>query len=210
MARLFDTGQYCQGRSSSAIKTCCYPGRLLTGDKVRVFLPRHSFTGMLPSVPLLHVSSAGNNGIEVTCLDHQVRRMHPIIAAYIADFPEQCLVAYCMENRCLKCIVGHDSCGDMVNLAMHDRDSALGNLHLHSHGEMSNEQFKGELGLRAIYSPFWATLPHNNIFLCITPDILHQLHKGVFKDHIISWCSDIIGKEELDAHFKAMASYSGL
>ncbi|KAG1848102.1 hypothetical protein F4604DRAFT_1883932 [Suillus subluteus] len=148
--------------------------------------------------------SAGNNGIEITCPDRQVRRMHPIIAAYIADFPEQCLVTCCMENRCPKCR------GEMRNLAMCDQDSALENLHLHSRSEMSNEQFKGELGLQAIYSPSWATLPHNDIFLCITPNILHQLHKGVFKDHLISWCSNIIGKEELDTCFKAMASYSGL
>ncbi|KAG1887205.1 hypothetical protein F4604DRAFT_1877690 [Suillus subluteus] len=142
---------------------------------------------------------AGKDGVDVTCPDRQVRRMHPAVAAYVADFPEQCLVACCMENRCPKCVVGRNK-----------RESTLGYLCLHHDGEMSNEQFEGGLGLRAIYSPFWATLPHNDIFSCITPDILHQLHKGVFKDHLVSWCSDIIGEEELDACFKAMMSYSGL
>ncbi|KIK32995.1 hypothetical protein CY34DRAFT_27121 [Suillus luteus UH-Slu-Lm8-n1] len=122
--------------------------------------------------------SAGRDGVEITCSDQQVRQMHPIVAAYIADFPEQCLVACCMENHCPKCTVGRDN----------------------------DEIFESEQGLQAIYSPFWAILPHNDIFQCMTPDILHQLHKGVFKDHIVSWCMDIIGKDTLDAHFKAMSS----
>ncbi|KAG1778110.1 hypothetical protein EV702DRAFT_1179094 [Suillus placidus] len=143
---------------------------------------------------------AGVDGVDVACPDRQVRRMHPVVAAYVADFPEQCLVACCMENRCPKCVVGCTECGDMTRLEMRNQDSML----------MGNEQFEGELGLRAIYSPFWATLPHNDIFSCITPNILHQLHKGVFKDHIVSWCSNIIGEEELDAWFKEMTSYSGL
>ncbi|KAG1821369.1 hypothetical protein EV424DRAFT_1472331 [Suillus variegatus] len=154
--------------------------------------------------------SAGNDGIEVTCPDHKVRRMHPIVAAYVADFPEQYLVACCMENRCPKCTMGRNERGGMTKSGVHKQDSTLENLRLHQDGEMSNGQFEGELGLQAIYSPFWATLPHHDIFSCITPDILHQLHKGVFKDHLISWCSEIIGEEELDAHFKAMTLYSGL
>ncbi|KAG1845205.1 hypothetical protein F4604DRAFT_1884337 [Suillus subluteus] len=113
---------------------------------------------------------AGMDGVDVTCPDRQVRRMYPIVAAYIADFPEQCL-----------CVVGRHKHGDMRNL------------HLHHDGEMGNEQFEGELGLQAIYSPFWATLPHNDIFSCITPDILHQLHKGVFKDHICVFLGVIAG-----------------
>ncbi|KAG2028794.1 hypothetical protein BDR03DRAFT_1019341 [Suillus americanus] len=157
--------------------------------------------------PLVRV---GAEGVDVTCPDRQVRRLYPIVAAYIADFPEQCLVACCMENRCPKCVVGREERGDMKKSPMRDRDSTVENLRLHCDGEIGKDQFEGELGLRAIYSPFWATLPHNDIFSCITPDILHQLHKGVFKDHIVSWCADIIGEEELDARFKEMTSYSGL
>ncbi|KAG0691509.1 hypothetical protein DFH29DRAFT_986262 [Suillus ampliporus] len=147
------------------------------------------------SLVLEPLVSVGAEGVDVTCPDRQVRRLYPIVAAYIADFPEQCLVACWMENRCLKCVVGREERGDMKKSPMRDRDSTVENLCLHCD---------------VIYSPFWATLPHNDIFSCITPNILHQLHKGVFKDHIVSWCADIIGEEELDARFKEMTSYSGL
>ncbi|KAG1888006.1 uncharacterized protein F5891DRAFT_1132037 [Suillus fuscotomentosus] len=158
---------------------------------------------------LLHpLIAAGRDGVEMVCADSQIRRVHPILAAYVADFPEQCLVSCSKENRCPKCLVSANERGDGLTSVNCDPESMKDTLERRKLGQHPLE-FE-ENGLRAIYKPFWANLPHSNIFLAFTPDLLHQLHKGVFKDHLVKWCVDIVGEEEMDARFKAMPDYPGL
>ena len=151
---------------------------------------------------------AGTEGVEMVCADGWIRRVFIILAAYVADFPEQCLVGCCMENRCPRCTVDSKERGSPHEVPFRDQKQTLELLTKHQQGR--DPPLYEKLGIRAVYKPFWANLPHCDIFSCFTSDLLHQLHKGIFKDHLVQWCTQILGEKELDKRYKAMNGYPGL
>jgi hypothetical protein len=150
---------------------------------------------------------AGKEGVDMLCADGAWRKVYPILAAYVADHSEQCLVTNVQENYCPKGKVRPDERGEPDGCIPRSVEETLELLEQHRNGDIEEALPDG---LRPIYEPFWADLPHCDIYTCITPDILHQLHKGVFKDHLVSWVTFLIGAEELDQRFMAMANIPGL
>ncbi|KAI6095825.1 hypothetical protein EDD16DRAFT_1491663 [Pisolithus croceorrhizus] len=158
---------------------------------------------------LLHpLMDAGCQGREMVCADGYLRSVHPILAAYIADFPEQCLVACNKESRCPCCLVQSNKCGNLEDWASRNMADTLKTLQRMRRNKRLRK-FDAE-GLHAIFNPFWKELPFTDIFACLTPDILHQLHKGIFHDHLLQWCMSIVSEKEIDACFQAMTQYPAL
>ncbi|KAG9107022.1 hypothetical protein FRC07_008704, partial [Ceratobasidium sp. 392] len=189
-------------------KLHCFPSKTRGDQKARIF--HESMAQILE--PLI---SAGKDGIEMDCGDGYVRRCYPILAAYIADNPEQTLIAGCQRNLCHRCTVPQDERGDLPETPYPPRipDHTAVALEAHDYGHTST--LFDKQGLKPFGKPFWADLPHANIFSSLTPDILHQLHKGVFKEHLMEWCLTLIRRSQgsatnVDYRYMAMPQHSNL
>ncbi|KAF8511547.1 hypothetical protein JB92DRAFT_2813160 [Gautieria morchelliformis] len=148
---------------------------------------------------------AGKEGVLMACADNLVQRVFPILAAYLADYPEQCLVACHQENSCPICEIAPSDRGEPVLSPSRNPTCTLKALKTCRSSVPSPDIRR--LCLRAVDKPFWEDLPHTNIFQCFTPDLLHQLHKGVFKDHLVKWCIQLAGAEEVDRRFQALPDH---
>ena len=159
------------------------------------------------SLLLCPLVDAGWKGRAMVCADGFVRRIHPTLAAYVANFPEQCLVGCNKESRCPHCLVKMKNCGDLDECACCSMVDTLKTLRRMQRNKRWSK-FDKE-GLCEVFEPFWKDLPFTDIFTCITPDILHQLHKGIFHDHLVQWCLSVLGKKEMDTRFQAVTRYPG-
>ncbi|KAG9082073.1 hypothetical protein FRC06_005256 [Ceratobasidium sp. 370] len=156
------------------------------------------------SVMVEPLIKASRDGVEVMCSDAGVRRCYPFLAAYVADHPEQCLVS--CTTRCPLCEETTEGWGELGKAApLRTKASTLRAL---EEAEVGIKMGVNSLGLRTVW-PFWADLPHINLAAAITPDLLHQLHRGMFLDHLVPWCRDLMGVEEMDRRFKGMTRYQG-
>ena len=143
--------------------------------------------------------SAGVDGMRLVSGDGVARRGHPILATYIGDYPEQLLVTGCKTGECLKCPIDHADVGNDMDSACSLRDlekvlDAIGTL---TDSPQAFTKACTDAGIKPIVSHFWSDLPFTNIFLAITPDILHQLYQGVIK-HLIVWLQAAYGEDEID------------
>ncbi|KAG8919877.1 hypothetical protein FRC02_001306 [Tulasnella sp. 418] len=152
----------------------------------------------------------GREGKKMACADRNIRNVFTIVAAHMADAPEQCLIACCQENHCPRCLVPPDQRGSLLSFDSRQPDAILSLLR---HSDNPDTETKAQLkayGLRPVFPPFWAQLPHANIFSSLTPDLLHQIHKGVFKDHLVKWCTSLMACGELDYRYMSMPRHPAL
>ncbi|KAJ7783991.1 hypothetical protein DFH07DRAFT_727778 [Mycena maculata] len=150
------------------------------------------------------LKDAGLNGVEMASGDGVFRRCHPILAIFAGDYPEQVLVTGVKTGECPTCPAPRDELGEFENV-YEPRDLAAVLKALAKADGNATEFTRAceSAGIKPIYHPFWEDLPFVNIFLSITPDVLHQLYQGVIK-HVFSWVKEAFGPVEIDARCRRL------
>lgn len=159
------------------------------------------------------LENAGREGVDMTGGDGDIHKVFPVLACYPADYPEQCLVTCVKFGGCPKCYQTKQTMGDPGIGELRTAQKTLDIIECAlAHPRRTFHKFcqDPQNGLNGHVSrPFWANLPYSNIHASMTPDILHQLHGGVFK-HILEWCQLALGKKELDQCIKSFPPSHGI
>jgi hypothetical protein len=146
---------------------------------------------------------AGASGVTMATGEGVCYRCHPILACYIADYPEQVLVCCCKNTECPKCTISREGIGDgRHNYPYRNLQKILQALSYVDDIPRFREECK-KAGIKPTFEPFWEKLPYSNIFLSVTPDILHQLYQGILK-HLKLWVIEAYGAAEIDARCRRL------
>ncbi|KAJ3574495.1 hypothetical protein NP233_g1731 [Leucocoprinus birnbaumii] len=135
------------------------------------------------------------------------------IGPYIADYPEQALLACVVNVWCSKCTA--------LPSQLDEDDSAAPRSHEHTSAlfDASNNNAKKVwegYGVISDVLPFTASFPRANIHELLAPDLLHQVIKGTFKDHLVDWISKYLedlspmAMTELDRRISVVPPFPGL
>ncbi|KAG1846295.1 hypothetical protein F4604DRAFT_1884183 [Suillus subluteus] len=131
------------------------------------------------------------------------------LSPYIADYPEQVLLSGVVQGWCPKCLVDRrdlDGDGPCLRWCKKHRELLVEEL---EYGKLWEEY--------GIVGDLMVTDIHELIF----PDILHQIIKGAFKDHLVDWVESYLKithgtshathiMDDIDNRIAAVASFTGL
>ncbi|KAI0669487.1 hypothetical protein C8Q78DRAFT_1070632 [Trametes maxima] len=152
----------------------------------------------------------------VLCGDGHYRKVFYGLGPYIANYLEQALLTCIVQNWCPICTADQKDLNGQSRCILRARD----------HTEELIEKFElgklwDEYGIIGDIVPFTNDFPRADIYQLIAPNILHQLIKGTFKDHLVSWielylaatlrktsAADVI--TDIDRRISVVLPFSGL
>jgi hypothetical protein len=166
-------------------------------------------SGLPHHIHIEHYGQPTVTGMDMMSGDSVWRRCHPILASFVGDYPEQVLVMCTHNNRCPKCLVPPDKLGSYARYPLCDCNQARDAYLLADGDAYVFHAACREAGQKPVFHPFWESLPLSDIFVSITPDILHQLLQGVLK-HMVSWLIGTFGAAQIDARCRLLLPVTDL
>ncbi|KAG1870501.1 hypothetical protein C8R48DRAFT_596843 [Suillus tomentosus] len=149
------------------------------------------------------------------CADGHFRRIIFSLGPYIADYEEQLVLSCTVKNWCPKCLAHRgDLDGGGIPRTREHTDLLV-------RENIDSDTLWHEFGIVSALVPFTNDFPRADIHQLISFDLLHQLVKGAFKDHLVDWVLKYLklthgtkrGEEimsDIDHRIAAVASFTGL
>ncbi|KAJ3722652.1 hypothetical protein C8R42DRAFT_696108 [Lentinula raphanica] len=146
-------------------------------------------------------------GVEMVSGDGAVRRVYPLLATYVCDYPEQCLVTCTKYGTCPKCQRKADQLklstpGEPRTQRWTFEKITAAQEAAHEGGRSVHSRTMVDDIVGGNFDPFWVGFPLVDIHLCIAPD-------GVFK-YLVGWVQKVVGEEELDERIRQLPPTPGV
>ncbi|KDQ05944.1 hypothetical protein BOTBODRAFT_60809 [Botryobasidium botryosum FD-172 SS1] len=116
------------------------------------------------------------------CPDGHFRRLIYGLGPYIADYPEQVLLSCIVSGWCPRCRAKGAEMEDIGESRCKEHTEALVRRFVDDPGGLWDSY-----GIIADAIPFTNDFPRADITQLLAPDLLHQVIKGTFKDHLVAW-----------------------
>ncbi|PIL25424.1 hypothetical protein GSI_13314 [Ganoderma sinense ZZ0214-1] len=151
----------------------------------------------------------------VRCGDKHFRKIIYGLGPYIADYPEQALLACIVQGWCPVCFADKTDLED-PEAKLRSRECTEDLVREHELGVLWDDY-----GVVGDVIPFTNDFPRADIHELLSPDILHQLIKGTFKDHLVAWVESYLIKKkgkkpalkilsDVDRRIAVVPAFSGL
>jgi hypothetical protein len=159
------------------------------------------------------LAEPGRVGIDLIDSVGAVRSCHPLVAAHLADNPEQSLINV-VAGRCSTVTTAkYKKLGEPTpeplrtyKWIMDHIAQACRKVDPTEIAKYHKEALK--LGLNGVTEPYWVNLPLYQPELCPAPDILHGLLR-FWRDHILKWIQVLVGETELDNRIMVLQHVRG-
>ncbi|KAF5379796.1 hypothetical protein D9615_005664 [Tricholomella constricta] len=107
------------------------------------------------------------------------------LGPYIADYPEQALLACIVQGWCPRCTAPSNNLDGKGGRRSHELTLAV-------IAALDVKTLWEQYGIVSDLLPFTHSFPFADIHELIALDLLHQIIKGIFKDHLVTWVEDYI------------------
>ncbi|KAJ7110763.1 hypothetical protein C8R43DRAFT_1091601 [Mycena crocata] len=117
--------------------------------------------------------------------DGHHRRVIYGLGPYIADYPEQVLLTCTVQGWCSRCTASNKNLDGESGRRSQRHTEAL-------FDAFDHKTLWDDYGVIPDVLPFTWTFPRADIHELISPDLLHQVIKGTFKDHLVAWVGEYL------------------